>query len=162
MNGDKTAIWALLIIAVIQLLLDIFTFYKIWTGKRYKIFLWLVAMLFIGNIGDLTYALALAAGFKYNFLLIENDIVALGGMISGLFSSEVHWIVAIYYTKMVAYNIPKEIDGLQDQLKDYKRTMWVGAALIAISPVLEFVAWVIQNREWNTTGSQTAWADLLY
>ena len=135
MNLDEIAILCLGIIAVLQLLLEAFTFYKIWTGNRYKIFLWLVVLLFFGNIGGLTTALGLAAGFRYNFLFIENDIVAFGMTISGLFSTEAHWILAVYYTKLV-HNKLKEIDGLQNQMKDYKRTMRVGAALVAISPIL--------------------------
>ena len=62
----------------------------------------------------------------------------------------------------IAHNMPKVIDGLQDQVKDFKHTLRVGAAVLTICPILALVAWIDENAEYEKEGEQKAWTDILY
>ena len=78
MDWIKFSIWMLGTIGAVGILISIITFYKVWKGRRYKVFLFIVSMLLCANVGSLIEALGYAAGFKYVRLLKTNDFAAVG------------------------------------------------------------------------------------
>lgn len=59
-----------------------------------------------------------------------------------LFWSEAHWLLAVYYMK-IAHNMPKRMQGLFDEVKDYKCMQKIVSYLLIICPVLALVAWIL-------------------
>lgn len=56
---------------MIGVLTSAITFYKVWTGRRYKIFLIIITMLLFANIGSVIEATGYALGFEHRNKLLE-------------------------------------------------------------------------------------------
>lgn len=141
-----------------MVLIYAYTFYKAWTGTRYKVVLGLVVMLILSNVGWLLWGTALNEASKASTedgekKLLWMDVAAVGEAIGDILSSEAHWILAVYYLK-IAQNMPKIIAGQFDQVKTYKAIFWIGVVLNMLFPLMEAVGYFMADFEdWvNATG----------
>jgi len=162
MAWDKFVLCFSMAVSCVLICLNIVTFAKIWAGRRYKIFLMLTSMFLISNVGNLIAACGYYVGlFTESVKYEQNDLAAFGTMIFYLFSNEAHWVLAVYYMK-IARNTPKIIEGRFDQVKDYKRTIKIGAAIISIFPIVQGSVWMIQNKQYSANQQQAIWTVVLY
>jgi len=143
MGAVAFAIWFLGVSSAVAVFMFLAALCRVWRGERFKVFLWQCVLMTLANTCYLIEAIGLAIGFIFDKRFLRlNNINGIGFSLGNLFFSEAHWVMAVYYMR-IAHNVPKQMDGLHDQLKDYSRILCVGVVLSAICPLLDAVDWTI-------------------
>ena len=122
--------------------------WHVWFGTRYKMVLWLIAMLMLANVlyevsGLGTYGVIVAIKNEdFGKQYLEWQCVAgLGNSLGDLLFSEAHWLLAFFYYKM-ARNMPRVVQG-GERLETYKALLWIGIVLNAVFPIMEGTSWIL-------------------
>ena len=145
-NWEAVSIWIYMVASGLMAVVEAGTFYKMWTGARYKVILWILAFSIAGNIAFLLYAVTnLMWAVKGESLAFWGTLLGVTNSLGSLLFGEAHWLLAFYYMK-IAKNMPRIIDGHNDKVKSYKAIWWIGVGFNAIFPVIMCPVYIIETK----------------
>ena len=139
----KARNWTVIVTSGVLIVVYCVTLHRAWTGSRYRIVMGCIALLTVSNVGYLVEAVVyLTKGFIDGKNLNET-IIAVSHPLGNLCFGVAHWILAIFYYR-IAKNMPRVLDGNENEVQSYQTAFWVGLVFNLIFPIVESVTWVYQ------------------